>query len=132
MSNRVAGDGDVYVRSGRGAEYARITWEPWGKLQQNIEVGQVSSLDTFIDNGIYSGVYSDGSFFETFVMVVINNYAVAAATGNTRSISQFKYALNVDGTVTVKVRKGNGGESVSWGKWEIANNDEILSIIIGD
>lgn len=129
MSNRVAGDGDVYIRSGRGAEYAKITWEPWGRLQQNIEVGQVSSLDTFIDNGIYSGVYSDGSFFETFVMVVINNYAVAAATGNTRSISQFKYALNVDGTVTTKVRKGNGSKSVSWGKWEISNNDEILSII---
>ena len=93
-------------------------WEPWGKLQQNIEVGQVTSLNNFIGNGIYSGVYTNGSsFFETFVMVVINNYAVAGATGQVRSISQFKYALNVDSTFSYKTRTGRGNTGIEWGSW---------------
>lgn len=122
LSNRTGGDGDVYIRTGRASVKNQLAagagWELWGKLQQNIEVGQVTSLDTFTGNGIYSGVYTNGStFFETFVMVVINNYAVAGATGQVRSISQFKYALNVDGTVSYKTRTGQGSSVIGWGSW---------------
>ena len=122
LSNRTGGDGDVYIRTGRAHSTNVLAggsgWEPWGKLQQNIEVGQVTSLNNFIGNGIYSGVYTNGSsFFETFVMVVINNYAVAGATGQVRSISQFKYALNVDGSFSYKTRTGRGGSSIEWGSW---------------
>lgn len=122
LSNRTGGDGDVYIRTGRAHSIKMLAggsgWEPWGKLQQNIEVGQVASLDTLTGNGIYSGVYTNGSsFFETFVMVVINNYAVAGATGNIRCISQFKYALNVDGTFSYKTRTGQGNTGISWGNW---------------
>lgn len=122
LSNRTGGDGDVYIRTGWAHSTNVLAggsgWEPWGKLQQNIEVGQVASLDTFTGNGIYSGVYTNGSsFFETFVMVVINNYAVAGATGNIRCISQFKYALNVDSTFSYKTRTGRGGSSIEWGSW---------------
>lgn len=122
LSNRTGGDGDVYIRTGRAHSTNVLAggtgWEPWGKLQQNIEVGQVTSLNSFIGNGIYSGVYTNGSsFFETFVMVVINNYAVAGATGQVRSVSQFKYALNVDGTFSYKTRIGRGGSSIEWGSW---------------
>lgn len=122
LSNRTGGDGDVYIRTGRASIKNQLAggtgWEPWGKLQQNIEVGQVTSLNSFIGNGIYSGVYTNGSsFLETFVMVVINNYAVAGATGQVRSISQFKYALNVDGTFSYKTRIGHGNTGIEWGSW---------------
>lgn len=122
LSNRTGGDGDVYIRTGQAHSTnmlaGGIGWEQWGKLQQNVEVGQVTSLNSYIGNGIYSGVYTDGSsFFETFVMVVINNYAVAGATGQVRSISQFKYALNVDGTFSYKTRSGYGNTGINWNDW---------------
>lgn len=122
LSNRTGGDGDVYIRTGQAHSTnmlaGGIGWEQWGKLQQNVEVGQVTSLNSYIGNGIYSGVYTDGSsFFETFVMVVINNYAVAGATGQVRSVSQFKYALNVDGTFSYKTRSGYGNTGINWNDW---------------
>ncbi|MBQ5888508.1 MAG: hypothetical protein IIW77_04460 [Bacteroidaceae bacterium] len=122
LSNRTGGDGDVYVRTGRAANKNQLAggngWEPWGKLQVNMGVGQVTSLDKFTGNGVYSGVYTNGTtLFETFVMVVINNYAVAGATGKVRSISQFKYALNTDGTFSYKTRTGQGNTGISWGEW---------------
>ena len=116
------GDGDVYVRTGHASNKNLLAggngWEPWGKLQQNIEVGQVTSLNGLTANGVYSGVYTNGTtLFETFVMVVINNYAVAGATGNVRSISQFKYALGTDGTFSYKTRTGQGNTGIAWGDW---------------
>lgn len=122
LSNRVAGDGDVYIRTGRASMKNMLAggygWDAWSKLQQNVEVGQVTSLDSYIDNGLYSGVYTNGTtMFETFVMVVINNYAVAAATGKERSVSQFKYALNVDRNFSYKTRTGQGTDKITWGSW---------------
>lgn len=122
LSNRVGGDGSVYVRTGNAASKDELQsgegWEPWGKLQQNIEVGQTASLDSFVDNGIYSGAYTvSPTQLETFVMVVINNYAVAAAMGKARSISQFKYALNINGNFSYKTRTGRGNSEIEWGSW---------------
>ena len=122
LSNRTGGDGDIYVRTGHASNKNQLAggngWEPWGKLQQNIEVGQVTSLNDFTSNCVYSGVYTNGaSLFETFVMVVINNYAVAGATGKVRSISQFKYALGTDGTFCYKTRTGQGNTGIAWGEW---------------
>ncbi len=122
LGNRIGGDGDVYIRTGRAVSKNLLAggsgWEPWGKLQQNVEVGQVTSLNSYIGNGMYSGVYTDGnSFFETFVMVVINNYAVAGETGKVRSVSQFKYALGIDGTFSYRSRSGQGNTGISWGEW---------------
>lgn len=133
LSNRTGGDGDVYIRTGSSSSINRLVggngWEQWGKLQQNIEVGQVTSLDGFTGNGMYSGVYTNGStFFETFVMVVINNYAVAGKTGTVRSISQFKYALNVDGTFSYKTRTGQGNTGISWGNWVEIDNKAQLAV----
>ena len=122
LSNRTGGDGDVYVRTGRAANKNQLAggngWEPWGKLQQNIEVGEVTSLNELTGNGVYSGVYTNGTtLFETFVMIVINNYAIAGATGKVRSVSQFKYALATDGTFSYKTRTGQGNTGISWGEW---------------
>lgn len=122
LSNRTGGDGDIYVRtgcaSGKNLLAGGSGWKPWGKLQQNIQLGEVTSLNDYIDNGFYSGVYTDGSsIYETFFMVVINNYALAGAMGNVRSISQFKYALDLDGSFSYKTRVGQGNTGISWGEW---------------
>lgn len=122
LSNRTGAQGDIYVRTGRASDTAHLIagngWGAWGKLQQNIEVGQAASLDGYIDNGIYSGMYTNGTtFFETFVMLTLNNYAVAAATGAARSITQVKYAVDIDGTFSYKVRTGQGTDVVEWGEW---------------
>lgn len=122
LSNRVGGYGDIYVRTGRAADTAYLIagngWSAWGKLLQNVEVGQTTSLDAYIDNGIYSGVYTNGTtLFETFVMVVINNYAVAAVTGTARNITQVKYAVDTNGAFCYHVRNGQGSDNVEWGDW---------------
>ena len=122
LSNRTGGDGDVYVRTGHASNKNLLAggngWEPWGKLQQNIEVGQVTSLNELTGNGVYNGVYTNGTtLFETFVMIVINNYAIAGATGKVRSVSQFKYALATDGTFSYKTRTGQGNTGIVWGDW---------------
>ena len=113
LLNVSGGDGNVYARTCQHG-----AWGTWGKLQQNVEVGQTTSLDAYIDNGIYSGVYTNGTtLFETFVMVVINNYAVAAATGTARNITQVKYAVDTNGTFCYHVRNGQGADTVEWGEW---------------
>lgn len=126
LSNRTGGDGEIYVRTGRASSKNLLAggygWEQWAKLQQNVQVGQVASLDGYIENGMYSGVYVNGDGqFETFVMVVINNYAVAGANGKVRSVSQFKYALALDGTFTYRSRSGQGNTGISWGEWSDLN-----------
>ena len=125
LSNRTGGDGEIYVRTGRASSKNQLAggygWEQWAKLQQNVQVGQVTSLDGYIENGMYSGVYTDGTSFETFVMVVINNYAVAGANGKVRSVSQFKYALTLDGTFSYRSRSGQGNTGISWGEWSDLN-----------
>ncbi|MBR3877742.1 MAG: hypothetical protein IKJ23_06130 [Bacteroidaceae bacterium] len=125
LSNRTGGDGEIYVRTGRASSKNLLAggygWEQWAKLQQNVQVGQVTSLDGYIENGMYSGVYTDGTSFETFVMVVINNYAVAGANGKVRSVSQFKYALALDGMFSYRSRSGQGNTGISWGEWSDLN-----------
>ena len=122
LSNRVGAHGDVYVRTGRAASEGQLAcgngWGIWCRLQRNVEVGHTTSLNAYIDNGIYSGVYTNGStFFETFVMLTLNNYAVATATGTARNITQVKYAVDTDGTFSYKVRTGQGTDAIEWGDW---------------
>ncbi len=136
IGNRLGNDGNTYIRTGNATSIAALQsasssqWGKWGKLQQNIEVGQTASFNTYIDNGIYSGVYTNGNTqFETFVMVVINNYAIAGATGRTRSISQFKYALNIDGTFSYNTRTGQGNNTITWGSWVALNAATTTDIL---
>ena len=134
LSNRVAGDGDVYIRTGRGTSKEAIQWETWGKLQQNIEVGEVTTLDNLIDNGIYSGIWTNGSFINisyptTFVCVVINDYFLKKNNSSyKRKISQFVYGITaIDGTTEFKYRIKEGDED--WSNWEILNKKDIDSMI---
>lgn len=149
LSNRVGGDSNQYIRTGRATQIEQLAqqenhqgqiglWSLWAKLQTNIEVGILTDnatlsqkdftpillkgLKDYIDNGMYSGIYTDGStFFETFAMVTINNYAITGALGQLkgttipRSVSQFKYALTHDGIPTFKVRvKAGDADFTDW------------------
>lgn len=133
LSNRTGGDGDVYIRTGRASMAnllaGGVGWEPWGKLQQNIEVGQVGSLDDLKDNGIYSGVWLKGhynSYPLAFVCVVINDYFIGIAP---RRISQFVYGLSkFDGSVVYRSRVWDDSKD-KWGDWDILNKNEITSMI---
>lgn len=107
----------IYARSYRfiDKEYA---WSQWSMTQQDTKVGLVTSFDGFTSNGLYSGVYSvAGSSAETFVLTVIDNNVAATVAGKVKSISQFKYSLNLDGTFSYRVRTGQGNNSISWGNW---------------
>lgn len=101
LNNNSGGESNIYIRSNQNG-----TWKPWGKLQTNIEVGQITPNDmsNLIDNGIYSGVCVDGTTIETFVLIVINNYLAATQAGFGGYISQLKYAIDLNRGNTVKTR----------------------------
>ena len=119
LHNDEGGDINIYTRF----KNENTGWESWGKLQTNIEVGQVNTLDNLIDNGIYSGVLTNGTtsslgnFYDTFVLIVINNYSVAGPLGRQRSISQLKYNLTLDGIVKIEKRVRYTNDI--WSNWEI-------------
>lgn len=125
LNNNVGCEGNVYIRSCQNGE-----WKAWGKLQTNIEVGQVNTLDNLTDNGIYSGVLTDGTptsagtFYDTFVLIVINNYAVSIPTGNPQSISQLKYSLGLDGSISVASRKRD--QYGYWDNWASLDEKSLV------
>lgn len=137
LSNRVGGEGKEFIRSCKEG-----IWTPWLTTATMQEVGMTDNYDNYIDNRMYSGVYigSDigygGSMsglseimcaqYETFVIVTINNYAVVQAfkeMGESipQYISQFKYAVMPNGTVTFLKRLGikyEGETTIDWGNWQ--------------
>lgn len=148
LSNRVGGqEGDMYMRSAYGATKDSLTWKPWEKYQTNMEVGVVSNdathdpstfnpinangLNSFVDNGIYSGVYltqealsGDSTKAQTFVMVVINNYVIADSN---KTITQIKFAVATNGTYSQEYR--TLGTDGSWSEW---NNEMAAVTIVND
>lgn len=88
-----------------------------------------SGMNHIIDNGIYSGIYfgpkcmvgtgeddwhisfQNAAAIETFVMVVINNYAAAS---NARCITQIKFAVTNGGVFSMEKRT----YTTSWSEWE--------------
>ena len=117
LLNVGGGDTNIYTRTEQGG-----LWEPWGKLQSNIEVGQIGfgtpyTFDNFTDNGMYSGVNtywvdSTSTYSaETFVLVVINGYLYGGG------ITQLKYSIMADGKVNLHTRKKMGNSN--WSDWEM-------------
>jgi hypothetical protein len=138
LSNRVGGEGKEFIRSCKEG-----IWTPWLTTVTMQEVGMTYKYDNYIDNGMYSGVYIGNDIhedigsmsgsseiicaqYETFVIVTINNYAVVQAFKKMdesipQSISQFKYAVMPDGTITFLKRLGikyEGNSSIMWGNWD--------------
>ena len=62
---------------------------------------------------------------ETFVLVNINNYAIASAYSTPRLISQFKYGVDILGNVTFKKRVGKQeGDNIVWENWSDLNSEQ--------
>ena len=160
LSNRVGGDGATYIRTYNENNNGMNGWSPWQKQMGMVET-QLNSLyytgypigpgqgdpnstrlnvvsdglNGMIDNGIYSGIYTDGIYFgsawgevvfdsramtflETFVLIVINDYAASDKAGLPRHITQLKYAVDaITGQSTVKKRVGTGNDAISWTDW---------------
>ena len=136
LSNRMGGEGNIYIRSARG-HIDRSKWPadgsnftPWIRLQGNMEVGATYSLDSYTDNGMVSGVHiKSAEDLETFVLIVINNYPAVGAVGNivSRSVSQFKYAVDLAGNVTYKSRVKIGDSA--WSTWvALATEGDIKNV----
>lgn len=134
FSNRVGGDGNVYIRTGRGASEDNLTWEAWSALLKNKNVGAVTTLDDLIDNGVYSGVFV-GDYskpHETFILVVINDYQVAVTE---RHVSQFYYSVDsYTGETTYNTRTGSG-TPIKWSDWHYVNylkiQKDIEDLVLG-
>lgn len=143
LSNRLGGEGNMYVRTYNENNSPFISgWAPWQKLQgiregyiftDSLQVNPdgrihqmagVTGLDNMVDNGIYSGIYTDDptfqapTFIDTFTLIVINNYAVASKDSRLkRTISQLKYAVDaITNQASVKQRTKTDGDD-KWGDW---------------
>ena len=126
LLNVGGGDGNVYTRTRRSGK-----WTAWGRLQTNIEVGQVDNLDGFVDNGIYSGVWTTGYAGTgplTFVCVVINDYLLKISP---RRVSQFVYGLSKNDGSVVCISRAGKGDTVTWGEWNDINDDNIKNLVQG-
>lgn len=87
MSNRTGGDGHIWIRTGQGSNKSNLTWSTWEKLQGIFEkntITNISELNTFTTNGMYSCMYVgtdvilDGAVTikrgSTLLIIVINGY----------------------------------------------------------
>lgn len=89
-------------------------------------------MNSLVDSGIYSGIYvspkamigtpsvgsaviQDVTAIETFVMVVINNYAAAS---NDRCVTQIKFAVTNGGVFSMEKRSTDLGTTYNWSEWE--------------
>lgn len=155
LDNRVGPSADMYMRTytqdNGQPNHGGGIWGVWKKFQGVAEtyisaddksfnsVGGLlyTGLNDFVDNGVYTGVYTDdeyiksnlsGSpkFLETFTLIVINNYAVAGKDSRLkRTISQLKYAVDaITNQATVKQRtKTDGGNWTTWQEIGGGNNE---------
>lgn len=126
LLNIGGGDGNIYTRTRQDN-----TWGAWGKLQTNVEVGVINQqqMEAIEDNGIYSGVLETTG--ETFVLVVINNYAIATQEGYGGYISHLKYSVGLDGVVKVETRWRDAFGS--WSDWKgLGGNDYKLPVATTD
>ncbi len=118
LSNNAGGDSNIYIRTGISASESSsssLVWSSWQKLQGIVNIPATLSYDTFIDNGMYSGVHLPMG--DMFLLIVLNNYAVVSKMGKTRSIAQIKILLSVSGGITLQKRVGQGDTDITWGNW---------------
>lgn len=111
LSNRVGGDGNMYIRNGSGINKENLSWGNWGKLQTNVEIGllHINELSDYIDNGIYSGVSAscnrnvikyDGAYFVYAQSDSHSTYFYSYAFGNNEYENKVIRAYGEDPFVT--------------------------------
>lgn len=86
MSNRTGGDGHIWIRTGQGSREDNLTWSTWEKLQGIFEkntITDISEINTFTTNGIYSCMYHGSNAIidgfsiydgDTLLIIVVNGY----------------------------------------------------------
>ena len=147
LSNRMGGDGHVYVRTAQAATKSQLAtpsstaWGTWEKLMGIFEknaVTNIADLDTYTTNGMYSGLFANTAFQtlgglkftpgDTFLLITVNGYAASAF--GTPQLTQMIYKL--------PSKKGSGNYSARmymrtayWDKnaepkaWAFANWDRL-------
>ena len=150
LSNRMGGDGHVYVRTAQAATKSQLAtpsstaWSTWEKLMGIFEknaVTNIADLDTYTTNGMYSGLFANttlqtlgGLQFtpgDTFLLITVNGYAASAL--GTPQLTQMLYRL--------PSKKGSGNNSARmymrtayWNKnadpkaWVWANWDRLAMV----
>lgn len=120
LSNRMGGDGHVYVRTAQAANKSQLAtpsstaWGTWEKLMGMFEknaVKNIADLNTYTTNGMYSGLFANttlqtlgGLQFtpgDTFLLITVNGYAASAF--GTPQLTQMLYRL--------PSKKGSGNSS---------------------
>lgn len=158
LNNRVGGDGHIFIRTGIAATKAELQkptaggWYPWEKIMGVFEKNVVSSasdLDKYTSSGMYDGMFVFSSASQTisglkiesgstFLMVVVNGYAVASA-GVVPQVTQLLYLMpsGLDGSSGVRsakvyTRTGiyvEATKTYTWGKFDgLAHASDIAKI----
>lgn len=116
LSNRMGGDGHIFVRTIQTLEKYNLTrtdiesptcdkWGTWEKLQGIFEKNTVTNIDdlnTYTTNGMYSGIFTSNKSMslgglefkpgDTFLIVTVNGYAASAF--GTPQLTQMLYLLS--------------------------------------
>ena len=147
LSNRMGGDGHVYVRTAQAATKSQLAtpsstaWGTWEKLMGMFEknaVTNIADLDTYTTNGMYSGLFSDttlqtlgGLQFtpgDTFLLITVNGYAASAF--GTPQLTQMLYKLpskkgSGNNSARMYMRTAYWDKNADPKKWEFANWDRL-------
>ena len=146
LSNRMGGDGHVYVRTAQAATKSQLAtpsstaWGTWEKLMGIFEknaVENATDLDTYTTNGMYSGVFMFSGYQQnwgvaitpgsTFLLVTVNGYAVAKE-GLTPQLTQMLYLLPAkDFNAHAKMYLRTAYWNVSAKSWNYQNWDKIAT-----
>lgn len=122
LSNADGNETKIYTRSAKklipeGEGEYTTTWGDWTVCQGMKEVGQTETFDNYIDNGMYSGLYTKDNIYETFVLITVSNYAVARED-YPKTISQLKIGVGLDASISLTIRRGYGTDSLTWEGWQ--------------
>lgn len=150
LSNRMGGDGHVYVRTAQAATKSQLAtpsstaWGTWEKLMGVFEknsVKKIADLDTYTTNGMYSGLFQFENVTSaisggvemftgsTFLMITVNGYAVAKA-GLTPQLTQMLYLLpakDFNATAKMYLRTAYWNKDADPKAWVWANWDRLAT-----
>ena len=150
LSNRMGGDGHVYVRTAQAANKSQLAtpsstaWGTWEKLMGMFEknaVKNIAELDTYTTNGMYSGLFQFENVTSaisggvemftgsTFLMITVNGYAVAKA-GLTPQLTQMLYLLpakDFNATAKMYLRTAYWNKDADPKAWVWANWDRLAT-----
>lgn len=161
LSNRMGGDGHIFVRTIQTLEKYNLTrtdiesptcnkWGTWEKLQGIFEknvVEQPVHLNTYTTNGMYSGVFVNPdtvgglriNTLDTFLLITVNGHAAASVAqqmglNKAPQLTQLLYITPIEtGQANLYTRTAtwNGSQWVFGNFYRLATSEDINSIRTG-